>query len=84
MTKEDFIEKYGEVKVKFSSYYKYTFSFSGELSDGGKICVSYGGCSDDIYRYEVSADYEETVKSVYPCSGSVYKDGEEIDSFYDY
>lgn len=85
MTEEEFIEKYGDVKVKFSSYWKYTFNYTGSLPDGCKISVGYGGNADDIYRYEVVPDHEETVSSIYPYFGRVRdKDGKVIDEFYDY
>ncbi|QGT54414.1 hypothetical protein b3_0170 [Synechococcus phage B3] len=85
MTKDEFYEKYGQVKVKFSSYYKYTFTFEGTLDAGGRIVVESGGCSDDIYKFEVVSDSEETVASVFPYAGTIYgKDNKEIESFYDY
>jgi hypothetical protein len=85
MTREEFYEKYSDVKVKFSTYYKYTFNYVGELPDGGKISVEYGGNSDDIYSYDVSADYEETVDSICPHCGTTYdRGGNVVDEFYDY
>ncbi len=87
MEKKEFIEKYGDVKVKFSSYYKYTFSFTGTLPNGDTIQVGVGGNADDIYKMEVGGDCEETIKSLDPVSGDVYhKDvkGPSYDSFYDY
>lgn len=85
MTREDFIEKYGDVKVKFSEYYKYTFTYIGSLPDGGKISVDYGGNAEQIYRHDVSDDNEETVGSLYPYSGVVVDaKGQVIDEFYEY
>jgi hypothetical protein len=85
MTAEEFLQKYGGVKVKFSSYYKYTFMYTGELPDGGRISVGYGGNADDIYRHGVGADCEETIDSVNPNQGTAYdKDGNEVDGFYEY
>jgi len=85
MTKKEFIEKYGNVKVKFSTYYKYTFTYVGELPNGGKISVDCGGNADDIYRYEVVPDMEESVSSIDPYCGTAYdKDGNVVDEFYDY
>jgi len=85
MTKDEFYKKYGQVKVKFSYYYKFTFTFEGELPDGERVVVESGGCSDDIYKFEVSSDSEETVASVFPYSGTIYdKDNKEIESFYAY
>jgi hypothetical protein len=85
MTKDEFYEKYGDVKVKFSDYYKYTFTYTGNLPDGGRISVEYGGNADQIYRHDVGADCEETVSSIEPYAGHVYdKDGKEVEGFYDY
>lgn len=84
MTKEEFYEKYGEARVKFSDYYKYTFYYSGVLPDGATIMVGYGGGSDEIYRHSVSWDHETSVGGLYPFQGEVYKNGVEVDSFYDY
>lgn len=84
MTRNEFYEKYGNVVVRFKSYYKYTFNFEGKLPDGSTLTCSYGGNSDEIYRYEVSVDGEETVMSLSPYAGYVYKDGVKVESFYDY
>jgi hypothetical protein len=84
MTKEEFIEKYGNILVKFTGYYKYTFTFGAELEDGSRLSVGYGGNADAIYRYEVSPDSQDLVQDIYPYEGSVHKDGVEVDSFYDY
>jgi len=46
MTRDEFIAKYKDAEVTFSSYYKYTFVFSGHTSDGNAIAVHVGGNSD--------------------------------------
>jgi hypothetical protein len=80
MTRKEFIEKYADVKVKFSEYYKYTFTYTGSLPDGGKISLDYGGNAEQIYRHDVSADTEETVSSLCPYSGVVVdSEGKVID-----
>lgn len=84
LTRQEFLEKYGDVEVTFFSYYKYTFTFTGETPDGHEISVGYGGHSDDIYRYEVFSGETGTVSSIDPYQGSVYKDGTLIDEFYDF
>lgn len=84
ITKEQFIEKYGDVKVKFSRYYKYAFTFYGKTADGRSISVTTGGDVDDIYRTEVAADYAETIRGLDPFEGSVYEEGWEVEGFYDY
>jgi hypothetical protein len=61
LTEEQFVEKYGDAKVKFSSYYKYTFTFVGQLEDGSTITLSVGGGGDDVYRLSVEANKEYRV-----------------------
>ena len=84
MTREEFYAKYGDVKVKFRSYYKFTFTYSAELPDGTRLTCGYGGNSEEIYRHEVEVDKEETVSSLQPYTGEVRKDGVELEGFYDY
>jgi hypothetical protein len=78
MTSEEFYEKYKDVSFKLHSYYKYTFTFTGDYN-GEVVTVEVGGNSDDIYREEFSIDCKETIQSLQPFSGEC---GE--DSFYDY
>ena len=84
MTKQEFLDKYGKCKVKFSNYYKYTFSFSGKTDSGEDITVNIGGNSDDTYHLEVSPERVETVNGLDPFSGAIYKDRKEVCRFYDY
>lgn len=84
MTKQEFIDRYGDVDVKFSYYYKHSFHFDAELPDGSGISVAIGGESGEIYRLEVDCDEVSTVKDLDPYSGGIYKEGKEICSFYDY
>lgn len=84
MTRDDFIDEYGDVAVTFSSYYKFTFTFAGSLENGDKITVDVGGNSDEIYRFEVSPDQVRSVAELDPYAGSVWHDGEEVEGFYDY
>ena len=84
MTKEEFIEKYGDVEVIFSSYYKFTFTYKSILEDGSIVFVDFGATSEEIYRHEVTSTGVRTIKSLSPYAGSVYKDGIKVESFYDY
>ncbi len=84
MTRQDFYEKYGSIKVKFSSYYKYTFTYAADLPDGKRLMCGYGGNSDEIYRHSVDSDSEETVSDLQPHEGYVYENGKEVEGFYDY
>lgn len=84
MTREDFYAKYGGVEVVFSSYFKYTFTYTATLADGKRLFVYFGGNSDDIYRHECQSDSALTVLSLQPYAGCVYDGTEERESFYDY
>lgn len=58
-----FLQRYGDVEVKFSSYYKFAFTFKGICaSDGKNIAVRIGGDGDDIYRMDISADEKRRVE----------------------
>ena len=83
MNKKEFIEKYGDVTVKFSSYYKYTFTYSAEIEEG-TLYADYGGNADEIYKLEVANDETLKLRDLYPYSARIYKDKKEICSFYDY
>ena len=63
LTKKEFLDVYGEARVVFTSYYKYSFSFRGEFN-GKSIYVSVGGNADDIYRFDVTAGKEYAVKEL--------------------
>ena len=59
MNRTEALEKYGAKQVKFASYYKYSFTFTGE---GLSICV--GGDAHDIYRFNVDADASYTIATL--------------------
>lgn len=84
ITRQEFYDKYGEVEVEFKSYYKYTFTYTGVTEDGITISVDYGGDDSEIYRHDVSVGVKEKVGSLYPYAGFAHRDGEVIESFYDY
>lgn len=84
MTRDEFYEKYGEVLVTFSSYYKYTFTYRAKLPDGQTLTVGYGGQADEIYRFEVVPNVPVKVADLYPYCGSVYNNCKEIEAFYDF
>jgi len=56
ISKQEAIERYGKVPLKFSSYYKYSFAFSGVAEDGAKISALYGGDHDAIYRFDCTPE----------------------------
>jgi hypothetical protein len=64
LTEEQFLEQYGDVKVKLRSYYKFTFTFTGKTKDRITITVAVGGNSDDIYRESIIADQKYRVREL--------------------
>ena len=71
LTLEEFLVLYGDIKVKFNSYYKYSFTFKGTTVEGNNIFISVGGDHDSIYRFELSADREMGIMDLEPTFGWV-------------
>lgn len=70
MNKEEIIKKWGTVKLVFDSYWKFEFFFYAK-KDNIVFQGSYGGDSDDIYRYGVESitvievkDFEQELKTL--------------------
>ena len=76
ITKAQAEELYGEVPLYFTAYYKYVFTYAGEAPDGVKIVLSYGGDSDDIYRFEVFRTKPVTMLDGY--TAIEIRDGENV------
>ena len=55
LTKEQVEKIFKNATVKFSAYYKYSFSFEGE-HEGYAIYCCLGGEADSIYRLEVDTE----------------------------
>lgn len=62
MNRAELIKKYGNVKLKFDSYYKYTFTYTGLTDEGLTINVELGGDPDEIYKADLVL--EETLTSL--------------------
>jgi hypothetical protein len=76
ITMEEFMKEYGDTIVKFSSYYKYEFTFysvEGTV-DGHGIRLVAGGNADDIYRFDVYAHQEYKASELYPRYAYVFRD----------
>lgn len=85
MTWEEVVEKYGKLELRFSSYYKYVFTYSVDAPDGAIISASFGGDVDDIYTARVNAEDRHPVKAAKDdfISIQVTKGGDELFSWYD-
>jgi hypothetical protein len=75
MNKEQILDLYGDLPLKFSSYYKYSFSYSAVAPDGVRVHASYGGTSEGIYRYSVTPEKAITLRSGDWDSATVIRDG---------
>lgn len=85
MTKEEVVKKYGNVKLLFSSYYKYSFTFEGIAPDGVEISAGFGGCPGEIYRTAVSRDKEIPLSDPTEWEWewvTIEKEGKEIFKYY--
>lgn len=56
MDQERLYREFGDVPVRFTGYYKYTFTYAASLPDGRRLLVFVGGDSDSIYRLDVGTD----------------------------
>ena len=81
LDKEQILERYGNVKLEFDSYYKYTFTFAGVAEDGAQVSASIGGDSRDIYRMEVSADCTDTLIGLGAECANVTLNGRQVGSY---
>lgn len=83
-TKSEFVAKYGHMKVSFSYYYKFNFTYTAPLDNGMHLSVTIGGDSDAIYRREISSNDVITVADLDPYCGGVFDGSAVVESFYDY
>lgn len=65
MNKEEVLEKYGDVKMRFVSYHEFTFKFKG-VKDGVEVLASIVGDMDKVYNTYVNASEEETLRELDP------------------
>lgn len=72
LTAEQFYEKYGDVRVKFHSYYNYTFTFTGITHEGNSLICRCGGEPNSIYGFEIIANREEYTAFLEPDRATVY------------
>lgn len=82
--RESFVAKYGDVTLRFTEYYKYTFTYTGTAEDGTVVSASVGGGADEIYRKTVRPDDHINLRETFAYAASATRDGKEVDSFYDY
>jgi len=85
MEREQFEEKYSNVKLYFKSYYKYSFTFVGNADDGTVITASFGGGANEIYKSSVKSDEPAEVGDLERNWSYVIaeKDGDEIFEWHD-
>ena len=81
MTKQEILDKYGKVSLKFTNYNKYEFYFLGVAENGTQIFTSIGGTAWSIYNIDVASHTTETLISLEPEWVSISLKGEEVASY---
>lgn len=82
LTSDEFYDKYGNVKVKFESYYKYTFTYRGVLENGNTIVIDCGGDSDTIYKHDVGVGVEVSITTLSPYYAAVFDKNKDLVEMY--
>ena len=70
ITEEEFWKKYCTTRVKFSDYYKYTFTFEGKGPKGETVTIYVGGDIESIYRLDIEQDEEYMLSGFDPIIGA--------------
>ena len=76
---DEFLVKYGDTPVRFSSYYKFTFTFTGSLPDGRNLYALVGGEPEEIRTRNVTADEVRPLRQLWAYSASVYDGDTEVE-----
>ena len=84
ITKNDLLNKYGEVKLVFSHYYKYVFTFQSTLPDGRQIKALAGGMTDNIYKFEVLSGESYTLDEINPKECRILDGADTVELFQQY
>lgn len=84
LTKQEFLDTYGHLMVKFGSYRKFSFTFVGTLASGDIVIVEACECSNEVYDFEVSDGEHLQISEIdFLHKGEIYRGQVLIESFYD-
>lgn len=83
LTKNEMLQKYGDVELKFNYYYKFVFIFVADLGDNKKISVNVGGSSDEIYKLDVDAEEVYLLSNLSIHALEVYENGIQIEEYFE-
>jgi hypothetical protein len=78
MEEEEILEKYGNVKMKFSTMFKGLFTYIGVSDDGIEIYADYYRDESDLYNYYLDVDEENTLEDLCADTCILTKDGKEL------
>lgn len=76
------LNKFGNLSVKFSCYYKHTLAFSCDTPEG-HLTVYVGGDADSIYKLCVIPEKEYTVFDLKPFRATLVYLGGGSEEFYE-
>lgn len=83
LTKNEMLQKYGDVELKFNYYYKYNFGFVANLGDNKTVNVNVGGSAEQIYTLDVDADEVYILSNLTIHSLELYENGIQIEEYFD-
>lgn len=81
LTKNEMLQKYGDVELKFNYYYKYCFTFIANLGDNKSISVNVGGNADEIYTLDVDSEEVYLLGNLPIFSSEIYENGIQIEEY---
>ena len=85
MTNKEAEERFGDIPLMFSGYYKYVFTFTGRRGDI-EIEARLGGAAEEIYRLDIDPNkprFIDAIQSEWNCV-TVMEDGKEIFGYTDW
>lgn len=74
LTKNEFYEKFKDVKFYFADYEKFTFHFEGKDENGRVVRIGVGGGADEVYLIDIARDIPDNIYNLEPYYGLVYGD----------
>jgi len=81
MTKQEFLDKYGEVWVHYTYRFNYMFTHEGDLSDDSVVIVHCGGQPDIAYDTLSVAELSKVKHLDHIMSAYVYRRGQLVEGF---
>ena len=83
ISRDEFLDQYGDVEVSFKHYYNNTFEFEG-IGHGGETITVQCGRTEDAMRYMDINDQPERIENLeYIYAGEVWHNSNKIYGFFE-